>query len=386
MPVILTGIAWHEIGRMMMRNNYLFSAALLLAVATSGDTFAAPPDHAKGNPPPHAAGGAGQPIVLSKMGAFAFSGTTISNPAGQTLHCDHGYAQFQIPKNPRKVPIVFWHSASTVTWESSPDGRDGFQSIFLRKGFATYIIDLPRQGRAGNGCEELLYTPRIGQDQSTYEGWRFGTWSPPAPPDFFPGVQVPTNDPAWLDGVLRARYPESSGPDAVDRESNTVAALLDKIGGGIIVTHSGSGIPGWATGVKSPDVKAIVSYEPSQFLFPTGQLPTPITNPVNGQVIPPGLEIPLSDFMNLTKMPIQLVYGDYVNIPHLAAPERRRITMIYGQQMVDLINSLGGDAELVHLPEIGIHGNTHLLMLDLNNVEIANLMSQFLSEKGLDAQ
>src|SRR5215208_2901547 len=115
------------------------------------------------------------PIMLTKLGAFAFAGKAINDDAGKTLHCDHGYAQFQIPENPRKLPIVFWHNASTVTWESTPDGRDGFQSIFLRRGFPTYIIDLPRQGRAGNGCDELLYKPAIGRDQSTFAGWRFGT-------------------------------------------------------------------------------------------------------------------------------------------------------------------------------------------------------------------
>jgi len=328
------------------------------------------------------------PIVLTKMGAFAFAGKTINDNADKSLHCDHGYAQFQIPQNPRKLPIVFWHSASTVTWESTPDGRDGFQSIFLRRGFPIYIIDLPRQGRAGNGCEELLYKPAIGRDQATFSGWRFGNWKPPAAPEFFPGVQVPTDDPAWLDQVLRARYPESAGDDAVDRESSSVQELLRKIGGGIIVTHSGSGISGWATGTKSADVKAIVSYEPSQFVFPKGQLPSPITNSADGAVIDPGIEVPMEEFRNLTKIPLQLIYGDYVpdEPGPLAAPERRRITKVYGQAFVDLINSMGGNAQLVHLPKIGIKGNTHLLMLDLNNVQIADQLSLFLKEKGLDAR
>ncbi len=335
-----------------------------------------------------AAEDAKDPIVLTKMGAFAFAGKTIKDDAGRTLHCDHGYAQFQIPENPRKLPIVFWHSASTVTWESAPDSRDGFQSIFLRRGFPIYIIDLPRQGRAGNGCDELLYKPAIGRDQSTFAGWRFGTWNPPAPPEFFPGVQVPTDNPAWLDQVLRARYPESSGGDAVRREASSVQALLQKIGGGIVVTHSGSGISGWATGAQSTDVKAIVSYEPSQFIFPKGQLPAPITNSADGTVIDPGFEVPLEEFRNLTKVPLQLVYGDYVpDAPSpLPAPERRRITMVYGQAFVDLVNRMGGNAQLLHLPKIGIKGNTHLLMLDLNNVQIADQLSLFLRDKGLDGR
>ena len=96
-------------------------------------------------------------IVLTKMGAYSFAGKIISNSAGRSLHCDHGYAQFQIPEKPRQLPIVFWHSASAIHWESTPDGREGFQSMFLRRGYPIYLIDVPRLGRAGNGCEEFTY-------------------------------------------------------------------------------------------------------------------------------------------------------------------------------------------------------------------------------------
>ena len=54
------------------------------------------------------------------------------------------------------------------------------------------------------------------------------------------------------------------------------------------------------------------------------------------------------------------------------------------RQLADAINRHGGDAKLIHLPEIGIHGNTHFPFSDLNNVQIADLMSKFLAEKHLD--
>jgi hypothetical protein len=50
----------------------------------------------------------------------------------------------------------------------------------------------------------------------------------------------------------------------------------------------------------------------------------------------------------------------------------------------DTVNRRGGDVTLVHLPEIGIRGNTHFLMSDRNNLQIADLVSKFLSEKKLD--
>jgi len=48
------------------------------------------------------------------------------------------------------------------------------------------------------------------------------------------------------------------------------------------------------------------------------------------------------------------------------------------------VNRHGGDVTLVELPAIGIHGNTHFIMSDLNNVEIANHLAAFLHAKGLD--
>jgi hypothetical protein len=50
----------------------------------------------------------------------------------------------------------------------------------------------------------------------------------------------------------------------------------------------------------------------------------------------------------------------------------------------DAVNKHGGDVTLVHLPELGIRGNTHFPMSDLNNVQIADLLSRYLTEKKLD--
>ncbi|MDU7464259.1 MAG: hypothetical protein E7K78_08595 [Haemophilus haemolyticus] len=50
---------------------------------------------------------------------------------------------------------MFLHGAgqSGKTWELTPDSREGFGTIFLRRGFSTYLVDQPRRGRAGNSTE-----------------------------------------------------------------------------------------------------------------------------------------------------------------------------------------------------------------------------------------
>ena len=56
--------------------------------------------------------------------------------------------------------------------------------------------------------------------------------------------------------------------------SEAVVALFNKIGPGILVTHSQGGGPGWLTAMKSPNVRAVVAYEPgSGFVFPEGEVP-----------------------------------------------------------------------------------------------------------------
>ena len=92
-------------------------------------------------------------------------------------------------------------------------------------------------------------------------------------------------------------------------------------------------------------------------------------------------------------MPIQVVWGDYIpaeldpdNVGDLLTLDSRRINVLRSQLFAEAINRHGGDAEVLILPEIGILGNTHFPMSDLNNEEIADLLSEFLAEKGLDGR
>lgn len=101
-------------------------------------------------------------LVVKEQGSFLAGGAAVTtpgiynendptNPAGQTLHGDHAYVFYQKPLHARKYPLVFLHGngESSKTWETTPDGREGFQNIFLRLGFSVYLVDQPRRGKAG---------------------------------------------------------------------------------------------------------------------------------------------------------------------------------------------------------------------------------------------
>ena len=175
-----------------------------------------------------------------------------------------------------------------------------------------------------------------------------------------------------------------TGPIDIDVTSEAVAALFNKIGPGILVTHSHSGGMGWRTAIKSRNVRAIVAYEPgTNFIFPNGEVPPPMSGS-GGQLDAVG--VPLSDYMLLTKIPIIIFYGD--NIPDKpianSGQDQWRVRLAMARFWANTLNRRGGDVTVVHLPEIGIRGNTHFPFSDLNNLEVADLMSGFLKKKGLD--
>jgi pimeloyl-ACP methyl ester carboxylesterase len=329
-----------------------------------------------------------KPLLIREQGSFAIGGTVISNPGafdpikrgpeGQTLHGDHAYVFYQIPVNDRKLPLVFLHGnlQFSKTWESTPDGREGFQNIFLRRGFGVYLLDQPRRGGAGRSTLPGTIMP-VPDDQLWFDMFRIGNW-----PSFFPGVQFP-RDPESLNQFFRQITP-NTGPFDVGVASDAVVELFKKIGPGILVTHSQGGGVGWITAIKSQNVRAVVAYEPgSKFVFPKDEIPSPMPS---SDGLLEAVGAPMSDFMQLTKIPIIIYYGDNIPKQPSANPgqDMWRVRLAMARLWADAVNIRDGDVTIVHLPEIGIHGNTHFLFSDLNNVEIANLFSRFLKEKGLE--
>ena len=337
---------------------------------------------------PAAANEETKPLVIQEQGSFAVGGTVLQNPgvydpikrtpAGQTFHGDHAYVFYQVPLNARKLPLVFLHGAGqfSKTWETTPDGREGFQNIFLRRGFGVYLLDQPRRGDAGRSTLPVSITPTP-DEQFWFDTFRVGDW-----PEYFPGVQFP-RDEVSLNQYFRQMTP-NTGPFDTGLISDAVVALFDKVGPGILVTHSQGGGPGWLTAIKSENTRAVISYEPgSGFVFPSGEVPAPMPSAA-GTLEAVG--VPLQDFMNLTKIPIVIYYGDYIPAQPSLNPGQDgwRVRLAMARLWADAVNRHGGDVTVVHLPEIGIHGNTHFPFSDLNNVAIADVLAKWLKEKGLD--
>lgn len=335
------------------------------------------------------------PIVLHTMGSIMFGGTVTTTPEGETFHGDHGYAQYYIPQRSRNTPLIMWHGIgqSGKSYESTPDGREGFQAMFPRRDWSVYIIDQPRRGRAGYTQAQTTTNavPTVLMETSVWDAFRNGIWLPKQPATLFTGVQFP-HDAASIDQFFRQQTPDTGDeprtPEYRRILANTMTELLRQTGPAVLITHSNSGQYGWATGMVAPELlKAIVAYEPGACAFPEGERPAEI--PAGHELVDVFQQpqmVPLKEFKKLTKMPILIVFGDNIGKEQstIFNVEVWRVASARAKQFVDAVNRHGGNAQLVFLPEIGLRGNTHAPFADLNNAAVADHLAVWLKKQGLD--
>lgn len=129
-------------------------------------------------------------LVIAKQGIFSAGGITLTSDgvfdpedqweesgAGQTAHVDHANVLYQIPENETGLPMVFLHGygQSRMGWMTTPDGREGWSDMFLKKGHSVFLVDEPRRGEAGaTSVSGDISTKTL--DQRWYTQFRIGRW------------------------------------------------------------------------------------------------------------------------------------------------------------------------------------------------------------------
>ena len=127
------------------------------------------------------------------------------------------------------------------------------------------------------------------------------------------------------------------------------------------------------TALNTNKVVGFVMYENVGYVYPQGEGPG---GPVGG--FGP-IEVPLEEFKKLTKLPMQMVWGDNVEKAGTYA-NSYKLSVLFAEK----VNKYGGKAQVLRLPDAGLKGNTHIPFADMNNVAVADLLSKFLDENGLD--
>ena len=130
-------------------------------------------------------------------------------------------------------------------------------------------------------------------------------------------------------------------------------ALVDKVCPCVVLVHSQGGPFGYKVAQARPDkVKALVLVEPAGV----------------GDI---------SQAAKLKDIPSLSIYGDYI-----ASDARWPTIRANNIKFHDAIRAAGGKPDLVNLPDIGIAGNSHMMMMDRNNQQIAQVIQKWLSDKG----
>ena len=323
-------------------------------------------------------------LMIKKQGVLS-SGGTVTEPlpgefnvaenwldstrAGNTAHVDHANTFYQIPTSGNGIPVVFLHGygQTRTGWQSTPDGREGWSDLFLRKGYSVFLVDQPRRGAAG--ATEFINTDpgdvdgpkfKVGE-QAWYTHFRIGRVAP----ERYEGSQFPEGAEAQTQFFCQMT-PNTGNYDEplFGSVMSDVLKDVNKMTGKKVVylTHSQGGRVGWAT--DTDNVAAIVAVEPGF-----------------------GPEVGSDDYKKFVaaKVPILFLFGD--NIEN--GPEDIQSTAFWQGVMnqcrdfAEHYNADGGDATIIYLPDMGIRGNSHFMFQEMNNAEVADVIFNWLEKHNL---
>lgn len=318
-------------------------------------------------------------IVVREVGSFHVGGRTVTlgglpekdvtfspgappvrmNPNGE-FEVEQMYARYTLLAQPRaKYPLLMWHGGglSGVTFEAKPDGQPGWENWFLHAGHDVYVSDAVERGRASWARYPEIFTsePVFRAKKEGWELFRIG------PTGSYAAVAAQRQ--SWPDTLFPVgaydQFTKQSVPRWLTNDAATQRAYdayVDRACPCVILVHSQGGAFAFNAALRAPDkIKAIVAVETSG---------TP--------------DLEKADYTRLRNTPMLWVWGDHLNDYPFWGTLRQRQEQFRGR-----IVAAGGIADVIDLPQAGIRGNTHLMMMDRNSDQVAALIQRWLEQKGL---
>ena len=322
----------------------------------------------------------GGPLLLQDEGIFYANvrlqplardqtGGAEPDSVNETMVASRAYVHFRIPLSVTGLPVVMIGGSGDTgaSYETTPDGREGWATYFTRQGFPTYVVDGPGRGRAGfnssvfveaKAANDPTLIPDLGSSsiERHWPGLRLG----PRYPAVWANSQFPTDAMEQFAAQFVPNAESTYGQPEVARRLtiDALIAVLEKTGPAILIVHSQSGLYGLTVAAERPDlVKALIATEGS--CAPTTALEI-ATYPKEAAEV------------ELRSVPFLAIFGDHAEaFPDGWNGVSRREAC---RETVARVQAAGGPATFWHLPALGIQGNSHAMALERNNLTIADMI------------
>ena len=322
------------------------------------------------------------PLVLQEQGMFyvggdivhtdAAAGANLVLPFPRTgdIAINQMYVTFMVPQVRSGVSIILVHGGtlSGACYETTPDGRMGWYEYFARKGHAVYLPDQVSRARSGfnvtafnevaagvNPVSALPFMFVLGTD-SSWESFRFG----PSPGTAFADEQFPVEA---VDELAKQSIPDQNPEYQKVAGTNftltRLSELAEKVGSAVLLGHSESGFYPELTALQNSEgLRGLISVEPTGCSAKT---------------------LSQQQIATLARIPTLVVFGDHladVSASLVNWPAALADCKLY----VAEINQAGGDATMLHLPEAGVFGNSHMLFQDRNNLQLGDMILSWIGK------
>lgn len=352
-----------------LRMAVLVTAILACVAATQGSAFAQDL---------HDIRPAEGPLVLDARGSFFVGGGQVERTEVELgslgpddrMTVNQMYVEFMVPVGASKVPVVMVHGAtlSGKTYDTTPDGRMGWFEYFVRKSHPVYVVD--QIGRARSGFDQSVFNNvqagRVEpgeQPKMLRLGDRFGAWTNfrigPEPGQQFPGTQFPVDSAGQLS---KQGIPDLLGTSrAANPNWKALSDLAMQLDGAVLLTHSQSGpYPLESAIINAEGIRAIVMVEPGT---------------CNAEVHTE------DEIAILADTPILILFGDYLSSATKLPGPTWQDRFDDCTAFKDRVDAADGDVRLLSMAETGTRGNSHMMMMDKNSLEVADLILAWIDEK-----
>lgn len=280
------------------------------------------------------------------------------NPNG-TYETGQMYVSYvRLQETKAKYALMMWHGGGLCgsTWETTPDGRPGWQMFFLKAGHDVYISDSVERGRSGFSMSPYIFKTQP-QARSKEEMWtlfRIGSeYKSNGDVLAFKGTQFPIE---YFDQFAKQGVPRWTDTDPLIYEA--YLAYLDKMSEpSVIIAHSQGCKFAMQAAIDRPNkVKGVVLIEPY----------TPLDNKK-------------FDIKKMSNTPLLIIYGDFLSAYPIWIEWADAIKDTLAKPLIEA----GGDVTWLDLPAIGITGNGHELYLEKNSDVIAQLVQDWMTKHKL---